>query len=961
MPRSSSPAGTAPPATAATTEETGTPTGSGDVYTMAEAARLKGVSYHTVSRAVRRGKLPAHRLGRMALIASGDLRDWRPMRERAPRKYRRREPNPDASPALLDLASGERVDLARRLSTLYELIHEAAAELPLPEFLSLLADRLANALAFRRVAIWGLDLPSGRATRLATFGPPFSRHPDDMLLADLPILSRGLEAGGATVIPDVGDLGVKRRPEVYPVRSLFVAPMRLGGDVLGAIIGDCNGETFTLSEDQLGLAQGMANQAALALERVRLRADEDSRADRLAAILENVSDAVFASDAAGHLTLINAAGRSLLGIGDDSLIPDDDIVDIVSRVTRHGFDGRPIPPEEVPLVRAARGERVRDRQHVVVRPDGGERSISVNAEPIYDGSGRLAGAVAVARNISAERAAATRDAERLSQLEAAAARAAAVADLALSVNAGTDLPTTLRTAITAMTDLLGGRHGAIFFRDADGRMTGQVGYRFPGAATEIELDPAAVPTTMIAFARRAPLYYTYADAAPSEREWFDRFGFRAAIIAPLLRGDELIGVAYVNHAADDRRPSDEEMSFAGALAGQCAVAIDKTRLMDRMESAHRRLLAVVDQLPQGIVIVESPGGRLVLANRAAEDLWGAPLPEAGGSALAQGLADADGVPFPPSQDPLSLTIASGTGRFGESLTILRADGGRIGVLANHAPIVDAAGRIVGAVGVLQNIAQLRALDRAKDDFLSVAAHELRNPLTTLHGNVQLLLRRVQRDPERIDDASRLEGIIVQSERLARLVDRLLDVSRAELGRLDLEVSPSDAAVVVRRVVEEACGSATDLRIEADAPDRLPVVWDALRIEQVLANLVGNAIKYAPDGELRVTLEDATEDGQVRIAVRDHGPGIPDREKSRLFDRYYRAGSAALADDSANGLGLGLYISRLIARAHGGELTVADAPGGGSVFTLTVPRFPAKGETSPPPASRAVSATATATT
>ena len=87
-------------------------TGTGDVYTMAEAARLKGVSYHTVSHAVRRGKLPATRLGRMALITSEDLRDWRPMRERAPRKYRRREPNPEATPALLDLASAERVELA---------------------------------------------------------------------------------------------------------------------------------------------------------------------------------------------------------------------------------------------------------------------------------------------------------------------------------------------------------------------------------------------------------------------------------------------------------------------------------------------------------------------------------------------------------------------------------------------------------------------------------------------------------------------------------------------------------------------------------------------------------------------------------------------------------------------------------------------------------------------------------
>ena len=122
---------------------------------------VKGVSYHTVSRAVRRGKLPAQRLGRMALIATADLRAWRPMRERAPRKYRRREPNPDETPALLDLVSGERVELVRHLSVLLEAIHLAAAELPLAEFLAVRCGRLADALGLRRVVVWELDPGAG--------------------------------------------------------------------------------------------------------------------------------------------------------------------------------------------------------------------------------------------------------------------------------------------------------------------------------------------------------------------------------------------------------------------------------------------------------------------------------------------------------------------------------------------------------------------------------------------------------------------------------------------------------------------------------------------------------------------------------------------------------------------------------------------------------------------------------
>jgi len=930
MPRSSPSAPPRPTADPAAGEP------SGDLYTMAEAARLKGVSYHTVSRAVRRNKLPAQRLGRMALIAAEDLRAWRPMRERAPLKYRRREPNPDATPALLDLASGERVDLARRLSSLYEVLHGAAHALPLPEFLSLLCDRLAVALDFRRVVIWGLGPTPDRATRLAAYGPLFSRLPAEMPVAEMPLLSRALVAPQAYVIEDVDALGIVLRPEVGRLKSLFVAPLRVGDRLLGVVFGDCEGEPFKLGEPQLGLAQAMANQAALALDQARLRAAETARGEWIAAVLENVGEAVFAGDADGRMTVINAAGRALLGLGDRPLAADEDVARVAAAVQRRQFDGRPIDVADVPLLRAFRGERVRDQQHLVIRADGTERAVSVNAEPIRDGKA-IVGAVAVARDITAERAADAREAERLARLEA-------VANVSLAVNAGTDLPTVLQTAVERFVGLLGGTSGAIFFREADGRMSGQVEHGFAKPGIEgLEIDLVSLPNTAVAFARRAPLFYTDADAAPSERVFFDRYGFRSAIITPLIVGEELIGVAYVNYPTADRRPSEDDLAFAAALAGPCAVALDKSRLMARTEAAHRRLLAVVDQLPQGIVIVEAPGGRLVLANRAAERLWGAALPELAGSAGAGlGLADADGAPCAPGDGPLERTLRTGEERLGETLTITRADGVRVTTLANHAPIVDAGGRIVGAVGVFQDVAELKALDRAKDEFLSIAAHELRNPLTSLHGNLQLLQRRAQQDPDRAEDVDRLRGLLVQSDRVARLVDRLLDFSRADLGRLDLSVEPTDAAAIVRRVADSAQGLSAAHRIVAEAPERCPVAWDELRIEQVLMNLVTNAVKYSPDGEVRLTLTETGPD-RIAVAVRDGGPGIPDTDKTRLFERYYRApgGTGPRNGDDANrgpeGLGLGLYISRTIALAHGGALTVADAPGGGALFTLSLPR------------------------
>jgi excisionase family DNA binding protein len=245
-------------------------TGSGDVYTMAEAARLKGVSYHTVSRAVRRGKLPATRLGRMALITSEDLREWRPMRERAPRKYRRREPNPEATPALLDLASAERVELASRLATLSETLHAAATDMSPDDFFALLADRLAGTLELRRVSIRVLDEDRGRTVRVGSFGPALTTLADETPIDGSPLTLEVSQPERATVIDDLGARGVPEESLVN-VNSLLVVPIRRGGQFLGVIVGDRNGERFRLTNGELDLAQAMANLAALAMAASRTR------------------------------------------------------------------------------------------------------------------------------------------------------------------------------------------------------------------------------------------------------------------------------------------------------------------------------------------------------------------------------------------------------------------------------------------------------------------------------------------------------------------------------------------------------------------------------------------------------------------------------------------------------------------------------------------------------------------
>ncbi|MBA2354686.1 MAG: GAF domain-containing sensor histidine kinase [Acidobacteria bacterium] len=223
--------------------------------------------------------------------------------------------------------------------------------------------------------------------------------------------------------------------------------------------------------------------------------------------------------------------------------------------------------------------------------------------------------------------------------------------------------------------------------------------------------------------------------------------------------------------------------------------------------------------------------------------------------------------------------------------------------------------------------------RARDEFLSVVAHELRTPITSLLGFAQLACRQLDgTDPPNPLVAERTLGAIDrQSARLAALVTRLLDVSRLDTGRLVLERQPLDLVALVRGVVDGARVRTRRHNLVLEAPDRLVATVDAVRIEQVLTNLVENAIKYSPDGgPIDVSVRKAPPGG-AEVAVQDGGVGIPPERRARVFDRYYRAHG----DEQASGMGLGLYISRKIVQRHGGELRAEFPEDGGTRFIVTL--------------------------
>ena len=242
--------------------------------------------------------------------------------------------------------------------------------------------------------------------------------------------------------------------------------------------------------------------------------------------------------------------------------------------------------------------------------------------------------------------------------------------------------------------------------------------------------------------------------------------------------------------------------------------------------------------------------------------------------------------------------------------------------------------------------ELREANRRMDEFLAIAGHELKTPLTSIKGNIQLAQRRLARVVGQEAEAEllalarillvleRAEG---QTARLNRLVNDLLDVSRIQTGTLDLRLGPTDLAAIVRAAVEEQREWAPDRTICLEMPAGLsvPIVADADRIGQVVTNYLTNALKYSPD-DRPVTVGLETMPARARVWVRDEGPGLPAAEQERIWERFYRASGIAQQDSSHSGLGLGLHISRTIVEQHHGQVGVESVPGTGSTFWFTLP-------------------------
>lgn len=355
-------------------------------------------------------------------------------------------------------------------------------------------------------------------------------------------------------------------------------------------------------------------------------------------------------------------------------------------------------------------------------------------------------------------------------------------------------------------------------------------------------------------------------------------------------------------------------------------------ISDAAEAQRAWAETVTNVSPDGILV--SDGNRnIVSVNPALEELIGYSKDELLGQfcRYVLGGRDSSGSPLCDCICPL---VREPEGEIPPlEATILTKDGRKVWVEARYGVMRNQDGAISGVVHSFRDITERKETERLRSELLSVASHELRTPITSVKGYTQLLLRRLPGTREAESQRRALEVMDGQLDRMAGIVEELVEMSRAQTGRLHLEVEPVDMVQIASDAVERMQVTTGSHRLRITRADSRPVFADRFRIDQVLTNLLSNAIRYSPEGgEIEVSVESL--ENEVLVSVRDQGIGIPPEEQGRVFDQFYQVRSGVAA--GTLGMGLGLYISQEIVKRHGGRIGVESAGGEGSRFYFTIP-------------------------
>jgi PAS domain S-box-containing protein len=413
-------------------------------------------------------------------------------------------------------------------------------------------------------------------------------------------------------------------------------------------------------------------------------------------------------------------------------------------------------------------------------------------------------------------------------------------------------------------------------------------------------------------------------------------GLLTGVGLPMIAQREVVGVIFVFRAYRGRF-STEDRNLLQSFASQAAIAAHNAKLFTAINQQRQNLDAVLESAADGILILD-PAYTIQRFNRACARITGYSLQEVIGqphSSVIRWLRREPGMSLEEAESggwpltPQATLYVEGD--------LITKSGGAVSVGITYAPALSDEGKLLSIVATLRDITKFREAEELKSTFISIISHELRTPVALIKGYVGTL-RREDADWDRdvVDDS--LEVIEEETDRLATLIDDLLDASRLQAGALSLTLSDVALDKLAQRMADRFSTQTDIHQFELDFPQDFPCVKaDESRLMQVLGNLLSNAVKYSPEGG-PITISGQASKDEVTICIKDEGPGIALEDMPRIFKLFYRSNDAARR---TKGAGLGLFLAKAVVEAHGGRIWVDDRVKDGARICFSLPRIDSK--------------------